>query len=77
MKNRETSKVTEIIKNASVIYTDYVKEQFDALRITDRGAIIGKIIDGKFEPFGFIPKHSIKQINNGSGKVYSDIEFSR
>lgn len=60
--------VGEIIQNATVIYTDDIKEQFDAIRITEKGVMIGKIIDDVFEPFGFIPKHSIKQICNGQGR---------
>ena len=68
MKSKKTSGVIEIIENATVIYSDNVKEQFEALRITERGVMIGKIIKGKFEAFGFIPKHSIKQIKNGKNK---------
>jgi hypothetical protein len=57
-----------IIQNAVLIYTDNIKEHFDAIRITDKGVHIGRVIDNKFEPFGFIPYHSIKRINNGRGK---------
>jgi hypothetical protein len=55
-----------INKDATVIFTDGTKEHFDAIRITDKGVLIGKIIDGKFEAYGFIPKHNIKEINDGS-----------
>ncbi|UCB59190.1 MAG: hypothetical protein JSV67_02535 [Thermoplasmatales archaeon] len=57
--------MNNIIKDATVIYTDGVKEYFDAIRITDKGILIGKIIDGEFVDYGFIPKQSIKQIHNG------------
>lgn len=56
----------EILKNITVIYNDNKEEHFDAIRIKDNGIIIGKIIENKFEPFGFIPNHSIKQLNNGN-----------
>ena len=54
-----------IIKDATVIFTDGDKECFDAIRITYNGVFIGKIIDGRFEDYGYIPKHSIKEISNG------------
>lgn len=57
--------MNKIIKNATVIYTDGIEEHFDAIRITNKGAIIGKIIDGIFEGYGFIQNHSIKQIKKG------------
>jgi len=56
----------KIIKNAVVVYTDDVNEQFDAIRITDRGLIIGRIIDGEFVACGFIPQRNIKNVNNGT-----------
>ena len=66
--NSDINSREEIIENVTIIYPDGVEENFDAIRITDKGVLNGKIIDGEFEAYGFIPKHSIKQINNGGGK---------
>ena len=54
--------MAEILRKITVIYNDNNEEHFDAIRITDKGVHIGRIIDNKFEPFGFIPNHSIKDI---------------
>ena len=59
--------MAEILRKITVTYTDKNEEHFDAIRITDKGINIGRIIDNKFEPFGFIPNHSIKKIDNTSG----------
>jgi len=55
----------KIIHNAMVVYTNGVIERFDALKITDKGAETGKIIDGKFQSYGFIPMVNIKKIISG------------
>ena len=60
--------MAEILRKITVIYKNNNKEHFDAIRITENGVHIGHIINKKFEPFGFIPNHSIKKINNSSGK---------
>jgi len=60
MKNKSG----EIMVNATVIYTDDIKEQFRALRQTEKGVIIGRILEGKFVDYGFISKRNIKQIKN-------------
>ena len=60
-----------IIKDATVIYMDGIMEYFDAIRITNNGVFIGKIINNEFESYGFIPKQSIKQINNGNNERIS------
>jgi len=62
---KENSEVIEIIQNATVIYSDGVKEQFEAIRLIDKGIIIGRIIDGEFVDCGFISKGNIKEIKNG------------
>ena len=51
--------------NATVIYTDNVKETFEALRVIDKGVIIGRIIDGELVEYGYISKNSIKEIRMG------------
>ena len=58
----------QILVNVNVVYTDCIEEHFDAIRITDKGAFIGKIVEGKFADYGFIPNHSIKEIYNGKKK---------
>jgi hypothetical protein len=55
-----------IMLNRTVIYTDGVKEQFEALRCTEKGVIIGRILKGQFVDCGFISKRNIKRIENGS-----------
>ena len=60
--------MSEILRKITVIYTDNTEEFFDAIRIKDKGVHIGRIIANKFEPFGFIPHHSIKEICNNDGK---------
>jgi len=64
-KMKDKSKEIDIMKNATIIYTDEVREQFEALRVIDKGVIIGRIIDGEFLDCGFISKRNIKEIRNG------------
>jgi len=63
MKNKE--KVIEIMHNATVVYTDNIQESFEALRVIDKGVIIGRIIDGELVEYGYISKNSIKEIRMG------------
>jgi hypothetical protein len=44
------------MSNATVTYTDGIKEHFEALRMTNKGIIIGRIINGIFLDCGFISK---------------------
>jgi hypothetical protein len=68
--------MVELIYNVTVTYIDNNKEHFDAIRITDDGAHVGNIIDNMFVPFGFIPNHSVKQINDGNRrKIKKKCEF--
>ena len=53
------------MSNTTVIYIDGIQEQFEAVRLTENGVIIGRILEGKFVDYGFISKRNIKQINNG------------
>ena len=61
----------EIMINPTVIYTDGIKEQFEALRQTKKGVIIGRILEGQFVDCGFISKRNIKQITNGTKRKRS------
>ena len=60
----------EILKNATIVYIDGVKERFDAIRMTDTKAITGRIVKvngtEEFKEHGFILKDNIKQIYNGT-----------
>jgi hypothetical protein len=63
----EPSEAKKLLKNASVIYTDGNTEVFEAIQVTERGAVIGRIYKEEngveeFVSFGFIPRTSIKQI---------------
>lgn len=53
--------------NATVTYTDGVKEHFEALRINKKGIIIGRIINGIFLDCGFISKTNVKEITYDRG----------
>jgi hypothetical protein len=60
--------VSKVIHNPTVIYTDNVKDTFEAIRTTDKGVIIGRIIKGEFIECGFISKRNIKKIESGNNK---------
>ncbi len=60
--------MSDIMKNPTVVYTDGITESFEALRMTSKGAIIGRIINGEFLDCGFISKRNIKEIKNNGGK---------
>ena len=60
----------EVLENATIVYIDGVKERYDAIYMTTKRAITGRIfkIDGaeKFKECGFISRQNIKQIYDGS-----------
>jgi hypothetical protein len=60
----------EILKNATIVYIDGVKERFDAIRMTDRMVITGYIQkkngSAEFKEYGFISRKNIKEIYNGN-----------
>lgn len=62
--------MVEIMENVTIVYIDGVKERFDAICMTAKRIITGRIfeIDGseKFKEYGFIPRQNVKQIYNGS-----------
>jgi hypothetical protein len=58
----EKNKKFEILKQVTIIYTDGIKENFEAIRKIDKGVIIGRIIDDEFVDCGFISKRNIKEI---------------
>ena len=62
-KKDDSFKMIEILQNATITYSDGVKEQFEAVRITDKGVVIGRILDNEFVDCGFISKGNIKEIN--------------
>ena len=59
----------EILKNATIVYIDGVKERFDAIRMTDKLVITGHILksngSSEFKEFGFISRSNKKEIYNG------------
>jgi hypothetical protein len=59
------NKQSKIMLRPTVIYTDGITEQFEAIRITKKKVVIGRIIDGKFVTCGFIHQRNIKNIING------------
>jgi len=60
----------EVMENAVVVYTDGVKEQFEAVYLTDKRVITGRIYKSngseEFKEHGFISRQNIKHIYNGS-----------
>lgn len=68
----------EIMENAIIEYSDGVKEQFDAIYLTNKRAITGRIfnIEGeeKFIQNGFVPRKNIKNIYNGSKRKVQKME---
>ena len=64
-RSKESYEMIEIIENTTVIYTDGVGEQFEAIRVIDKGVIIGRVIDDEFLDCGFISKSNIKEIRCG------------
>jgi hypothetical protein len=52
------------MKNSTIIYKDGIAESFEAIRVTNNGVIIGRIIDGEFLECGFISDKNIKEIKN-------------
>ena len=62
---KDTSKEKEIMHNATVVYTDNIQESFEALRVIEKGVIIGRIIDGELVEYGYISKSGIKEIKGG------------
>ena len=60
----------EVMENATIVYTDGVKEQFEAIYLTDKRIITGRIFNrnGKeeFKEYGIISRQNIKEIYNTS-----------
>lgn len=68
MINKEDKlKKSNILTNVGVIYKDNFKQIFDAIEITNKGYILGKICkknkEEVFTEFGFILKGNIKKIS--------------
>jgi len=74
MKNKDTCEVIEIIQNATVVYTDDVKEQFEGIRLIDRGLVIGRFIDGEFVEYGYISKGNVKRISGGKKREIKKLD---
>jgi hypothetical protein len=52
----------EIIKDATLVYTDGISEWFEAIHLTEKGVVIDRIMNGKPVSCGFISKRNIKEI---------------
>ena len=70
--------MVEIMENVTIVYIDGVKERFDAICMTAKRIITGRIFEidgsGKFKEYGFIPRRNVKQIYNGSKKKVQRME---
>jgi hypothetical protein len=62
--NNDLPEHQKIFYDVVVVYIDDIEEHFEAVQFTDKGIILGRIIEMKFIPFGFIPKNSYKKIYN-------------
>ncbi len=60
----------EVLENATIVYSDGVKEQFEAVYLTDKRVVTGRIFktngSEEFKECGFISRENIIQIYNGS-----------
>ena len=65
----DVSNTGEILVNVTVIFTDGTKELFNAVRINKKRVKYGRILNNKFEDYGFILPCNIKEIYNGSTRV--------
>ena len=74
-KKDETFEAIEILENVTIVYEDGINEQFDAVRVTTKGVVFGRILDnGEYVECGFISQHNIKHIRNGTKrKIYKKI----
>ena len=63
-KSNKFERKGTINKNVTVVYTDCIEEVFEAIQITEKGIVIGRMYDNEFFPYGFIPKKNIKSLKN-------------
>jgi hypothetical protein len=68
----------EILENATIVYTDGVKEHFDAIHVTEDKVVTGRILNKNrkiiFKKYGLILRNNIKQIYNGSKIKIGDVK---
>jgi hypothetical protein len=68
----------EVMENATIVYTDGVREQFEAVYLTDKRLVTGRIfkINGReqFKQHGFISRQNIKEIYNGSKRKVQNMK---
>jgi len=67
----------EVMENATIVYTDGVKERFEAVYLTDKRVITGRIFKtngiDEFKECGFISRQNIKEIHNGSKRKVNNM----
>ena len=57
--------IIEVINNAIVEYSDGNRESFDAIEMSPRSTVFGKLVSKEFFSYRFIPKHNVKKIDGG------------
>jgi hypothetical protein len=62
MKIKENIEIKGILKNTTIKYDDNIEEKFEAVKMTNKGIIIGRIIEDEFIEIGYIPKDNVKEI---------------
>ena len=78
VKNEDSFKIIEIVENVTVIYTDGSKDFFQGIYLNEKGVVLGRIMKlehtnndlgtgfkEEFVGYGFIPKTSYKDIEDG------------
>ena len=69
-KNDNKFETIEILQNVIVIYINGDREHYDAIYKTEKGVYTGYILNDKsFVEGGFIPKYSIKHIEDGVKRI--------
>ena len=67
----------EVMENATIVYTDGVKERFEAVYLTDKRVITGRIYKSngteEFKEYGFISRNNVKHIYNGSKRKVKNL----
>ena len=68
--NKKLPEKKKLITSVTIIYLDDVQENFDAIRKTEKGIIISRLIqiDGKkdYIECGFIPNYNIKEVKRNN-----------
>ena len=72
-------KMIEVLRNATIVYIDGVRERYDAIHVTDKKIVTGRVFKTgrkeEFGAYGFISRKNVKQIYDGSKKKIPKMEL--